>query len=264
MSKDSDIQDHGRKAVDMFLGAVTYPVTWTDDIRLVTLGSGALFQHGERHFLLTARHLFDKYNKKTDTRFPYEGLVGPTSLRNVTPRKLGEKFVHTTSGSRAISRDVIAIELLDDAFVNAFYEIGIRHVLQKPIINVFRRGELIPADLAAFRAIEVAYDFDDEISKARELLLKAITHTEVRGYAVDNPVTRAPAYVRQQNPKPRKKPTRFRNGSKAAPFVENAPSVIWVSRDGSWTGPVGQRQTTLWTRTIPSKALSCGPAKKPT
>jgi hypothetical protein len=32
-----------------------------------------------------------------------------------------------------------------------------------------------------------------------------------------------------QNPKPRKIPTKFKNGSRAAPFVENAPSVAWVS-----------------------------------
>src|SRR5258708_2933918 len=117
MSRDSEIQDHGRQAIDMFLGAVTYPVIWTDGDRLETLGSGVLFQHGERHFLLTARHLFDEYDGKTHTEFPYEGLVGPIDLKTVTPRKLGKKFVHTTSGRKAISRDIVAIELLDETFV---------------------------------------------------------------------------------------------------------------------------------------------------
>jgi hypothetical protein len=118
---------------------------------------------------------------------------------------------------------------------NAFYEIGVRHVLQKPIINVFRRGERIPADIAAFRAIEVAYDTETEINIARELLTKAIRHTEVRGFAVDNPVTRAPAFTKSQNPEPRKVPTRFKNGSRAAPLVDNAPGVVWIVRKN--TGP---------------------------
>ncbi|MBR1132492.1 trypsin-like peptidase domain-containing protein [Bradyrhizobium iriomotense] len=117
MSIGSEVQDQGRKAIDMFLAAVTYPVVWTNGDRLETLGSGVLFRHGDRHFLLTARHLFDDYDKKTHTEFPYDGLVGPIDLATIEPRKLGRKFVHITHGNRATSGDIIAIELLDDAFV---------------------------------------------------------------------------------------------------------------------------------------------------
>jgi hypothetical protein len=74
----------------MYLASVTYPVIWADGDRIETLGSGVLFQHGERHFLITARHLFDEYDKRKHNRFPYEGLVGPVDPKKVTPRKLGE------------------------------------------------------------------------------------------------------------------------------------------------------------------------------
>jgi hypothetical protein len=122
MSDDGEVEKQGRKAIDAFVAAVTYPVIWTDSKRLVTLGSAVPFKHGNRHFLLTARHTFDKYDPKTHKEFPYDGLIGPTSMspRPNTPiMKLGQKKVHTTRGNKAVSRDVIAIELLDESFIKA-------------------------------------------------------------------------------------------------------------------------------------------------
>jgi hypothetical protein len=122
MSDDDEVEKQGRKAIDAFVASVTYPVIWTDNHRLVTLGSAVPFKHGTRHFLLTARHTFDTYDSKTHAEFPFDGLIGPTSMkpRPDTPiMKLGHKKVHTTSGNKAISRDVIGIELLDEGFVEA-------------------------------------------------------------------------------------------------------------------------------------------------
>ena len=54
---------------------------------------------------------------------------------------------------------------------NAFYELGIRHMLQKPIIHMFRRGDHIPADIAPYRAVEFAYsDKDKEAPRCQSCL----------------------------------------------------------------------------------------------
>src|SRR5258708_3801604 len=119
MSTDSEIQDQARRAIDMFLASVTYPVIWSNGDRIATLGSAVLFQHGKRHFFLTARHLFDEYDTRTHDRFPYEGLVGPVNFERVAPKELGQIFVHATEGTEAAFLDVIAIELLEDRFVQA-------------------------------------------------------------------------------------------------------------------------------------------------
>jgi hypothetical protein len=119
MSTDREIQDQARRAIDMFLASVTYPVIWSNGDRIATLGSGVLFQHEERHFLLTARHLFDEYDKRTHTRFPYEGLVGPVDFAKVAPTELGQIFVHSTNGTEAEFLDIVAIELLEGSFVRA-------------------------------------------------------------------------------------------------------------------------------------------------
>ena len=40
MSTDSEIQDQARRAIDMFLASVTYPVIWSNGDRIATLDSG--------------------------------------------------------------------------------------------------------------------------------------------------------------------------------------------------------------------------------
>jgi hypothetical protein len=172
--------------------------------------------------------LFNKIIKPTfDEHLPNYSVVRADHISK--PGMLDDQIMNLLVEAKLVIAD------LTTRNPNAFYEIGVRHVLQKPIINVFRRGERIPADIAAFRAIEVAYDTESEITIARELLNKAIRHTEVRGFAVDNPITRAPAFAKLQNPKPRKIPVRFKNGSRAAPLVDNAPSVVWmVRKTGPW------------------------------
>ncbi len=122
MSDDDEVEKQGRKAIDAYVASVTYPVIWTDNNRLVTLGSAVPFKHGTRHFLLTARHTFDKYDPETHNEFPYDGLIGPTCMKPSpdTPiMKLGRKKVHTTSGNKSVYLDVIAIELLDEAFLKS-------------------------------------------------------------------------------------------------------------------------------------------------
>jgi len=39
---------------------------------------------------------------------------------------------------------------------NAFYEIGIRHMAQKPVIHMHRAGEKIPFDISLYRSMEFA------------------------------------------------------------------------------------------------------------
>ncbi|MGY4359521.1 hypothetical protein ACVWZR_008665 [Bradyrhizobium sp. i1.3.1] len=53
MSDDAEVEKQGREAIEAFVTAVTYPVIWTDGSRIATLGSGVLFQHGERRFSLS-------------------------------------------------------------------------------------------------------------------------------------------------------------------------------------------------------------------
>src|SRR5262245_19824439 len=50
---------------------------------------------------------------------------------------------------------------------NAFYEMGIRHMRQKPIIHMYREGDKIPFDVAPYRAIPFSFAHPDNLESAR-------------------------------------------------------------------------------------------------
>jgi hypothetical protein len=93
--------------------------------------------------------------------------------------------------------------LLDDELViadmsfqnaNAFYEMGLRHMERKPIIHMFRIGEVIPFDVKPYRAIPFAFEHPKQRFEARDQLKQAVDAIFADGYQVENPVTRARGY----------------------------------------------------------------------
>jgi hypothetical protein len=53
---------------------------------------------------------------------------------------------------------------------NAFYEIGLRHMERKPIIHMFRAGEVIPFDVKPYRAIPFSVEHPKHLSEAQKQL----------------------------------------------------------------------------------------------
>lgn len=74
---------------------------------------------------------------------------------------------------------------------NAFYEIGIRHMSQKPIIHMQLAAEESPFDVSQYRAIRFSYDRHSELGKAQEELKRFVTSVLEPGFQTENPVTHA-------------------------------------------------------------------------
>jgi hypothetical protein len=91
--------------------------------------------------------------------------------------------------------DEIVIADLTQQNANAFYELGLRHMAEKPIIHMFRAGEVIPFDVKPYRAIPFAFEHPKQRFEARELLKQAIDAVLAPGYQVENPVTRARGFA---------------------------------------------------------------------
>jgi hypothetical protein len=78
---------------------------------------------------------------------------------------------------------------------NVFYEMGIRHMAEKPIIHMFLAGQVIPFDVKPYRAIQFSLEHPKHLSEARQQLKQAIDAVLAPGYQVENPVTRARGYA---------------------------------------------------------------------
>jgi hypothetical protein len=72
---------------------------------------------------------------------------------------------------------------------NCFYEIGIRHMVQKPIIHMHLAGQSIPFDIAPFRSIEFSRIWPKDLEAAKQNLKEFVDEVLAEDYRVDNPVT---------------------------------------------------------------------------
>lgn len=87
--------------------------------------------------------------------------------------------------------DDLVIADLSELNANAFYEIGIRHMTQKPIIHMFLVGTKIPFDVGPYRAIAFNTVRHRDLEIAKASLKTAVEDVLLPTYEVDNPVTRA-------------------------------------------------------------------------
>jgi hypothetical protein len=80
---------------------------------------------------------------------------------------------------------------------NAFYEIGIRHMVwEKPIIHMQRETEEIPFDLSLYRAVKFSRVQYHELEAAKTDLKKAVEAVLADDYQPENPVTNARGRIR--------------------------------------------------------------------
>ncbi len=91
--------------------------------------------------------------------------------------------------------DLLNAELViaDLSFLNpnAFYEIGIRHMAQKPIIHMQLATQEPPFDLSLYRAIKFSLTKHRDLGVAAAELKRAIESVLAPDYEVENPVTNA-------------------------------------------------------------------------
>jgi hypothetical protein len=99
----------------------------------------------------------------------------------------------------------IISHLLDDDLViadmtelnpNVFYEIGIRHMKELPIVHIVKKGGMIPFDVKLFRAIPYDYADPADLRVARGDLQRALAAVLQPDYKPDNPVIRARGVVK--------------------------------------------------------------------
>jgi len=86
---------------------------------------------------------------------------------------------------------------------NAFYEIGIRHMTQKPIIHMQLVTENPPFDVNLYREIKFSRTRHSDVERAKEELKLAVDAVLADGYQVTNPVTNARGHLNlEQNATP--------------------------------------------------------------
>lgn len=85
----------------------------------------------------------------------------------------------------------LAVADLTGHNANAFYELAVRHMEQKPVIHLAEEGEALPFDIKDYRAIVYRLDHPDNLQSARDQLAEQVKAIEDPAYKASNPITKA-------------------------------------------------------------------------
>ena len=107
--------------------------------------------------------------------------------------------------NRIMDADMVVADLSSHN-PNAFYELAIRHMVQKPIVHMVDRETDIPFDVRPFRAVVFSTRSFQDQARARAELKEQVVQAIADDHVVDNPVTRARGRLElDQNATPRER-----------------------------------------------------------
>ena len=134
---------------------------------------------------------------RTHSDWLYEGIIKPAFDglaefdKPIRADMIAQPGMITTQVIEHLLEDDLVIADLSLANPNAFYEIGIRHMVQKPIVHMQLKGEPEPFDTSGFRAIKFALRHPSDLVEAKRDLAAAVKTAIAEGHRVENPVTHA-------------------------------------------------------------------------
>ena len=72
---------------------------------------------------------------------------------------------------------------------NVFYELAIRHAIRKPFIQIIKKGERIPFDVAGTRTINVDHHDLDSVGEAKKEIVNQIKSLEQDANSIETPIS---------------------------------------------------------------------------
>ena len=117
---------------------------------------------------------------------PAASQCGYTALR---ADQISEPGIITAQVIQHVVEDPLVIADLTGRNPNVFYEVAIRHAIRKPLVQIIRKGEQIPFDVAATRTIYVDHHDLDSVEEAKQEIIKQIKTVETDSSQIETPIS---------------------------------------------------------------------------
>jgi len=88
-----------------------------------------------------------------------------------------------------VVNDTLVVADLTERNPNVFYELAIRHALRKPLVQIIRKGEAIPFDVAGTRTIYVDHKDLDSVEAAKNEIIEQIKALEKDSSDIETPIS---------------------------------------------------------------------------
>jgi len=103
--------------------------------------------------------------------------------------QISEPGIITSQVIQHIVDDPLVVADLTDRNPNVFYELAIRHAIKKPLVQIIKKGEAIPFDVAGTRTVHVDHHDLDSVEEAKAEITKQIKAVEKDASQVDTPIS---------------------------------------------------------------------------
>ncbi|MCK4792692.1 MAG: hypothetical protein KAV87_53675 [Desulfobacteraceae bacterium] len=103
--------------------------------------------------------------------------------------QISEPGMITSQVIQKIVDDPLVIADLTERNPNVFYELAIRHVIKKPLVQIIKKGEQIPFDVAGTRTIHVDHHDLDSVEEAKKEIIAQIQSLEADSSTQETPIS---------------------------------------------------------------------------
>ena len=92
--------------------------------------------------------------------------------------EISEPGMITSQVIQHVVEDPLVIADLTDRNPNVFYELALRHTIKKPLVQLIRKGDNIPFDVAGMRTVPVDHHDLDSVEESRKEIVAQIKAVE--------------------------------------------------------------------------------------
>ncbi len=115
--------------------------------------------------------------------------VAECGYEPVRADQISEPGMITSQIIQHIVEDSLVIADLTDRNPNVFYELAIRHAIRKPLVQLIKKGEQIPFDVAGTRTIHVNHHDLDSAEEAKKEIISQIQSLEKDSSKLETPIS---------------------------------------------------------------------------
>jgi hypothetical protein len=117
------------------------------------------------------------------------GAVEQLGYEVIRADKISEPGIITHQIIQHIVDAPLVIADLTERNPNVFYELALRHAIRKPLVQLIKKGELIPFDVAATRIIQFDLLNLDSVDAAKVEIIAQVKSLEAGKNDTDNPIS---------------------------------------------------------------------------
>lgn len=103
--------------------------------------------------------------------------------------QISEPGMITSQVIQHVVDDELVVADLTERNPNVFYELAIRHAIRKPLVQIIKRGEQIPFDVAGTRTIHVDHHDLDSVEEAKVAIESQINSLEKDSSTLETPIS---------------------------------------------------------------------------